>query len=304
MAGWNSKDIFAKAVEYYDKFEFDLAEKFLLKVLEQDTSHYEALAMYGSVCLEKGNADEAEKVYKRIIENHPTECTDAHMALAELYCGLEAINQYQLGINLIQQELSACNDENERKSLARKISTAICAIAEIYMTDCCYEPDAEEKLESLIKQAFQCDPANPEVYQVAANFRMSQDKAEEAKEVFMKGYQLWKDLDAIEESCPSYHFRLNAARLFIEMNNYENAIDVLEKLIKENDEDIEVWYLFGLTYYLDEQFLFSAECLTVADQLYEKLQYNEPSLIEDIKQMLKDIESKGITEEDEMEISE
>lgn len=46
---------------------------------------------------------------------------------------------------------------------------------------------------------------------------------------------------------PPWNFRVQTAKLFIELEQYEPAANVLAQLNDEHDEDAEVWYLLGFS---------------------------------------------------------
>jgi len=74
---------------------------------------------------------------------------------------------------------------------------AYCSIAELYLTDLCYELDAEMKCEEAIQNAFIYDDpqATPDVFQALANLRLSQSSEEQRLEAYsymIKAYDRMK----------------------------------------------------------------------------------------------------------------
>lgn len=51
-------------------------------------------------------------------------------------------------------------------------------------------------------------------------------------------------------SYPPYHTRLALARLFLELSLHSNALEILQRLENEDDEDGEIWYLSGWAWWL------------------------------------------------------
>ena len=136
----------------------------------------------------------------------------------------------------------------------------------------------------------------PDALQTMANLRMSQSRPQDALECILKAYDrmktgceamatlvgLGKDGDGDEtkekaqellevdaaSSLPSYEFRCQTAKLFMEIASVieceekqassddsnatkqcaESAIQILGSLMAENDEVIEVWYLLGCAF--------------------------------------------------------
>ncbi len=59
-----------------------------------------------------------------------------------------------------------------------------------------FEPEAESKCEEYLSQAQQVDPENPEVYQLLASVRLSQQRNEEASsqdlvKIYPPGMKIW-----------------------------------------------------------------------------------------------------------------
>ena len=76
----------------------------------------------------------------------------------------------------------------------KKISSVYCSMAELYLTDLCYSPDAEEKCEKLLEHAFEndTDDTSPDALQVMANLRLSQNKSIEAADCMLKVWDRMK----------------------------------------------------------------------------------------------------------------
>jgi hypothetical protein len=63
------------------------------------------------------------------------------------------------------------------------------------------------------------------------------------------------------EKKPMLSFRVTTAKLFIELASYENSVKVLEGLLDEMDEEVEIWYLLGLSHFFLKQASLAHECL-------------------------------------------
>lgn len=62
-----------------------------------------------------------------------------YMYLGQLSVEKEAIANFQKGVDLMVKERSGYSDGSEEaKILASKISSALCSMTEIYLTDCWY----------------------------------------------------------------------------------------------------------------------------------------------------------------------
>ncbi len=122
------------------------------------------------------------------------------------------------------------------------------------MTDLCFEEDAEVQCESLIKEAVACDSGNPEIYRVEADLRLVQDRKEDAKADMQKCLSLWTSLDVEDMFYPLYEQRIAMAKVLLELEMHEEAANVLEGLLEEDEDVIDTWYLMGLaSFSLDDK---------------------------------------------------
>ena len=124
-----------------------------------------------------------------------------------------------------------------------------------------FEPDAEAKCTEYIDLALRVDGGsdiNPEIYSTLASVRLSQQRNEDALKALQKSYSIWQgailaDPDAEHPATPlipPFANRMNIARLFIECESYQEALEILESCEEENDEDLEMLYLLGLVNWL------------------------------------------------------
>ncbi|CAL4098791.1 unnamed protein product, partial [Meganyctiphanes norvegica] len=200
--------------------------------------------------------------------------------------------------------------------MRRELSTTFCSIAELFMTDLCDEEQAEEQCRSNINKATEVDSSNPEAYQQMASFLLVKQEPEEAKTFINKSLNLWlpkyKELDDGKaeagsfdpvEVCPlSLSARMSAARILIELESHQEALDVLECCLGEDDEAVDVWYLMGWSYYLrGEEFRDSAQHhLTRAMQIHKKEPCEDTQLVEHLQDLLSEIGYEPQEEEAEV----
>lgn len=134
--------------------------------------------------------------------------------------------------------------------------------------------------------------------QTLASIRISQLKTEEAQEALKRSLAQWKDLAPEDPNVPDFPVRISLARLLMEVNMEFEALEVLERLILEDDQSVEAWYLGGWCLYLlaekqeapkdlkdDEEesprhasLIASREWLKQSLKLYELLQYEDERL--------------------------
>jgi tetratricopeptide (TPR) repeat protein len=231
------------------RMEFDQARQLYERIIQQDSKNLKALGGLAEALLELGDTETAKKALLRAIEIEPNQGAAKYLTLAQLLEGLEAITCYQKGLSiLITQRGKAVAEQGENsekvKKLNQQIATAFCAAAEIYLTDACFEENAETQCLNLLTEALKYDESNYEVLQTMASFRLSQSNPTEAETCLNRSYASWKSLPV--EEFPSYEFRVSTAKLYLELSKHDQAREILEGLVAEHDSVGEVWYLLYL----------------------------------------------------------
>ncbi|KKK23523.1 hypothetical protein AOCH_006018, partial [Aspergillus ochraceoroseus] len=113
-----------------------------------------------------------------------------------------------------------------------------------------WEEEAESRCESLITEALLVNPTSPEVLQTLASIRISQLREDDARAALSRSLETWKDLPPEDPSVPDFATRISLARLLMEVGLLLEALEVLERLILEDDQSVEAWYLGGWCLYL------------------------------------------------------
>ncbi|KAI9536594.1 hypothetical protein NQZ68_032389 [Dissostichus eleginoides] len=280
-----------KTEECMDSFDFEMARLFCQRALDVESSNLQALDMQGHICSELGDTEKAKEI--------------SFMQQAEAAAAAPA-------------------DEDAELPTAKDVCVAYCSVAEIYLTDLCMEEGAGDKCKELIERALQYHHDNPEALQLMASYLFSTERNQEGKEYLLKSVGLW--LPAQEQSAassstdedmqneiPPYESRVTTAKLLLESEEFEVAVDVLEGLLEEDDEVVQVWYLSGWVCYLQlekakelqeregrevtaeetEEWKALQEVarsyLTNAKKLYIKLRCDDQPMSEHVEQLLGDL---------------
>ncbi|KAI9145415.1 hypothetical protein BKA69DRAFT_1035517 [Paraphysoderma sedebokerense] len=337
-------DLLRKVEEQIAECQFDVALSFCQRALELDSNDLSVLESTASVELELGLFEEAQSHLLRYLELDSENNEQIYLSLAQLYAGEDSIRCIKKGLEIMERKLrqaETTGDEKQIQILKGKCSSAFCSIAEIYLTDCCYDPLASDNCNALLEKAINVDPTNPDVYSTMASVRISQCKPDEAKESIKKGIALWypqyrqymSDISnpevpadtIITPKIPSYESRFNATKLCIELELYSLALNILQSCQAEDDENIELWYLYGWTYYLlgervdsngviseddveldddmkvcskSEWLADAKDCLEAAQKVIAKQQCEDAELVEHISNLLQTIYASGMVEPD------
>lgn len=217
-----------------------------------------ALNLLGEINVELGDPDAAKEAFQAAIVIDPEGASDGAekflwMAQLNEEGGAESVRWFKKGIEVLKREIGELEgklvkkteDEEVLEEKRSKVATSLCGVAEVYMTDLSWEEDAEARCDAAVTEALLFAPNNPEPFQTLASVRISQLRPEEAKSALTQSMDLWKNLDPDDAKVPDYSTRISLSRLLMEAEMEDEAIEVLERLVGENDGSVEAWYLGG-----------------------------------------------------------
>ncbi|XP_068616450.1 uncharacterized protein si:dkey-12j5.1 [Brachionichthys hirsutus] len=332
---YSVQQLLEKTEECMDSFDFEMAGLFCQRALDIESNNLQALDMLGHIHSELGDTQKAKEVFVRAVELSPDEGHSKYMYLGQIHSGQEAVDYYSRGVQVLLSALdkqaqtsqaqsgAAAPSEDEDPGLptAKDVCVAYCAIAELYLSDMCMEDGAADKCKEFIERALQYHHDNPEALQLMASYLFSTERNQEGREYLLKSVGLWlpaqKRLAASSSTeedrqadVPPYESRITTAKLLIESEEHETAVDVLESLLEEDDEVVQVWYLSGWVCYLqlgkakeqqeregreateeeeqEQKALKEAarSYLTSAKKLYFKLRCDDQPVLEHVQQLL------------------
>ncbi|OOF95761.1 hypothetical protein ASPCADRAFT_47871 [Aspergillus carbonarius ITEM 5010] len=239
----------------------ELAQQALNNAPANSPTQLVALNTVGEIYVELGNIDAAKKHFMHAVELDPNGTipesqgggAEKFLWLAQLseLGGKDSVQWFEKGVSSLRhiiQQLEQNPGPEEALELVEKkgkMANALCGVAEIYMTDLSWEEDAETRCESLITEALLVAPNAPEVLQTLASIRISQLRTEEAQAALRRSLELWKDLPPEDLNIPDFATRISLSRLLMEVGLELEALGVLERLILEDDQSVEAWYLGG-----------------------------------------------------------
>ncbi|KAA0196600.1 hypothetical protein FBUS_03380, partial [Fasciolopsis buskii] len=173
------------------------------KQITPDSDHskfIELLQASSYTLLELGQNEKAQKRLLRILSLTDEPPHETLMYLAQLNEGKESLAYYRRGLDAIHRESnkvispstsSVSTNSCQIESLCRAESNAWCAIAELYMTDLCDEPEARTECERAFEGAIQVDPTNPQGYLTAANYYTVINAEQQARDSIHHCLNLW-----------------------------------------------------------------------------------------------------------------
>jgi len=263
------------ADECLDRFDYEGAVQVYRNALREHANNTEILDALGDTLIQMGDVHQARQALSVSIKLAPDTGASKYMNMGQILEGQDSLKHYHKGIQLLRKETERTMDEEERKTITERIVSGLGAMAEIYLTDECYADNAEIECERLLKEALQIDPENTEALQLMASFKISQQNPEEALKYLTRSKDCWIDNEI--ENMPSYEFRIQNAKLHLELEQWEMASEILELLLDEFDENSELWYLTGFAYSFFEPES-ALECLTKAKELLTKENCTEATI--------------------------
>ena len=152
-------------------------------------------------------------------------------------------------------------------------------------------------------------PESPECLQTMASVRISQLRQDDARAALSRSLELWKDLPPEDARIPDFASRVSLARLLMEVQMETEALAVLDRMVLEDDQSVETWYLGGWCQYLlgkkmqessstdapqgenaQSALLSSRGWLKRSLQLYDALDYEDNKLKEHTLELVREIE--------------
>ncbi|EMD00822.1 hypothetical protein BAUCODRAFT_60779 [Baudoinia panamericana UAMH 10762] len=231
-----------------------------------------ALNLLGDISVELGDVDTARAYFEQAVTLDPDGTFPEAMGggaekflwLAQL-CeegGKASVEWFERGVKALQHEIAALESSRSpsvdaetllmmRVEKKRKLANALCGIVEVYMTDLSWEDDAEARCEMLVTEAMGVeDETSPEVLQTLASVRLSQERKDDAQAALTRSIDSWKGLEPEDPAVPDFATRISLSRLLMEAGMEQEAMQVLQRLVTDDDQSVEAWYLGGWCQYL------------------------------------------------------
>ncbi|KDQ21420.1 hypothetical protein BOTBODRAFT_168688 [Botryobasidium botryosum FD-172 SS1] len=318
--------LLAKAQDLITQYDYDLAQRFIQRALEQEPENGEAREMLGFVELERGKIEAARQIFTSLVPPSPTALKNPppaiYLSLAQLTDSdpHSALDFYQTAVDMLSVQLKGkarLNDANDGEEIeARKL-----VVQALVGMNC----------DNLLNLALQMDPQNAEALQSLASVRMSQSRPEEAKETVERAWAIWKDLDpgiplsiSLEAKrrwlplepiddplVPLIPSRLSLTRLFLELSLFAPALLVLQGILATDDQEMEAWYLEGWCFFLmgerareggttidglgwKELMRDARDCLEACQTLHTAQCHPDEQLLQHVHELLSELDNAGI----------
>ena len=246
-----------------------LAQQALETTGEGGDFELRALNLLGTLHVETGDVDDARGYFERAVKLDTDGTVDEKLGggsekflfLAQLSeeGGKDSVQWFERGAAALRKQIQQLSEiatgrtPEQQAALDEKqqrLGGVLCAVVEVYMTDLSWEEDAEQRCEALVTEAMMIAPSSPETWQTVANVRISQLKWDEARAALKQSLELWQDLPPEHPAVPEFPTRISLARLLLEVEMEAEALKVLQRLVSDDDQSVEAWYLGGWCLYI------------------------------------------------------
>ncbi|KAK4117038.1 hypothetical protein N656DRAFT_7179 [Canariomyces notabilis] len=265
------RELLAQAAAFLEEGDPESAAPIARKAYEHIGAHGRhacaALSLLGQIHVELGDIDSARDFFAAAVKLDEDGSLpegvgggpEKFLWLAQLSeeGGQDSVAWYERGATALRSQIRALTESLESRPLTRdqqeaviaekrrKLAEVLCAVVEVYMTDLSWDEDAEDRCEACITEATMIAPESAETWQTVANVRISQERMPEAREALKRSLALWWDLPPEDPAVPPFPSRVSLVRLLIEVEMEDEAMEVTERMIGEDDRSVEVLYLGG-----------------------------------------------------------
>lgn len=274
--------LMSSAEECIAAYDFEGAMQFYEQALQIDPNHSPLLDAVGEVLLEMGEPEKAKAVLIQSVQLAPEGSFSTYMYLGQLLMGADAVACFDRGTALLLKDMECESDVAAKQELGHKLSSALCARAEVYMTDLCDDAQAEAECERSLTSATQYGASNPDAWVAKANFHICQQKADAALQCLDQAVALIEQIED-DSALPPFEVRLSIGKMYVELAEHAKVTAVLEDLLAEDDDHVEALFMLGVAYKELGEVASAQDCAQRAVTAYGKLDASERSPVIEAK---------------------
>ena len=219
--------LLAAAQAHVDTLDMEAAIAVYLQILASSPQCLAAVDGLADAYMQVGDREQAMRALKRSIELQPDGGSDRFMNLGQLSEGADALAWLERGVAMLRKQREACSPSSSDSEpsdawlrATHELATALCSIAEVFLTDACDEPEAEERCDAAASEAVELvrpltHQALLEPYVTLASVRLSQQRPVESRPLLLAALDIIANSD--EDALPPFDVRLSCAKLLMEV---------------------------------------------------------------------------------------
>jgi tetratricopeptide (TPR) repeat protein len=254
----------------------DLAKDYFLQAINQEPQNTEILDSAGEFLFEYDDPSIALQLLTQSIAINPTSNPSNYFILGQLKTGRDALEHFRKGLQLVD-----CL-QDKQQFLDQAVS-ALVSIGELYMTELCDEPEAEEESENSLKDAIRLNPHSLEALNGLATFHKVVGELEEATRLCQQG------LFSLKNTSSSYGVKMAFARTLIDIGMTDDGLETLHGLLDEDDEDVEVWFLVACCHVTKKDKISALETIKHAKLICQRDSEQKSRWLQELKKMEKSL---------------
>ncbi|SGZ55022.1 CIC11C00000002017 [Sungouiella intermedia] len=249
----------------------------------QNPENPAVLELFGQALLEVNDVESAYSVLSKAVELDPeaNHGVDKFLYLGQIIGGRDGCQYLDVALAKLQTQLEkvASNSQDDpalvelakvyptseelSQYLIKKLNQGIFAEIEIWMTDLCMEPEAEDQCDKLISHSLALDDTNPEALSLLALIRISQQRNDDARHALLQSWEHFQhkkqnleinQAEGGEEASFEYielvQPLLGLARFAIELSMYDVVPAICSSVADINDNALDCFYYEALSHLL------------------------------------------------------
>ena len=239
-----------------------------------DPKNDKTLSAFGFFLSSIKQTDLARKVLSEAIFLNPDENAKKYLHIAELHSGPDAATFYLKAIEILTKDIQKSDNifyQNvDYDDLKKDLSQAYSAIGELYMSDLCKTENAATLCFNFLIKSIEVDNKNLDGYYQLANYFLETDDENKAKESLQKLIEIYKQHNEKEDGfLDSYNsgFFLGVARVCIEVGFFNEAIILLDDLVRDDEKNPEFIYNSAYCHLMAKNYTTALEYLRDLNEL-------------------------------------
>ena len=273
------QELIKLAEENYELMNYDKCHILYEEAVNKNPKDENSLCSFAYFLADVKDKEKAKKLLLEAILVNPEGNHKKYLHIAELFEGEESAQLYLKAIQIISQQLninqngtSTNNDiiyeptntqksSHDNEDTIKDLSQAYSALGELYMTDLGRIPNAINICKEYLLKSIEIYQNNLDGYLQLGNYYLEvddPDSSEKYMNLFIEKYQLLNENESFSNDYPD-EMLLHAVRTLIEIQNYSNALIILEDLIQDNEHDSEVLYLLAYCNFMLKNYLTTEE---------------------------------------------
>ena len=287
------EELLAAASNQHEMMNFPEAIAMYKAVIVDSPDDVAVIDALGELLLEVGDVENAAQLFHRSIQLAPAANPGKYMYMGQISEGLESVELFERGIAIMERDYEALlasstggaaggapsaaaaaaggdDLQAELVDQRRGLCSSYCSIAEVLLMDAADSEQIHARCQAALASAQEWDESSPEPHQGVANLHLGRGEVDASLAALQQSMRLSEVLTEDPVRRPSFGFRMGNAKLLLELGRWAEAVAAFEALMREENEDVELWYMLALSQGLGGDAAAAGDCLQQALALLNK----------------------------------